>query len=109
MINIEIIKSSHKIKITGHAYYAEKGKDIVCAAVSMLMYTLAESIKRNEFMLLCKPRIKVQEDEESINAYVQCIPKRQYEANIETIYQTILNGLELLAEGYPENVQIKVI
>ena len=32
------------LRAEGHAEYAEKGKDIVCAAVSVLMQTLAYSV-----------------------------------------------------------------
>jgi uncharacterized protein YsxB (DUF464 family) len=37
MITIEITDNS--IHITGHAEYAEKGKDIVCSAVSAILQT----------------------------------------------------------------------
>ena len=33
------------IKVTGHAGYAEEGKDIVCAAVSVLAQNLIQSIE----------------------------------------------------------------
>lgn len=38
MITIKV--TSNSIEATGHANYAEHGKDIVCAAVSVLMQTL---------------------------------------------------------------------
>ena len=43
MVNIEI--TGQKIDITGHANYADHGKDIVCSAVSILFQTLVNSIK----------------------------------------------------------------
>ena len=42
---IEIIRSDCGIKISGHAGYAEPGKDIVCAGVSTLVQTLIQSIE----------------------------------------------------------------
>ena len=42
---ITITQSPHSITITGHAGYAEHGKDIVCAGVSILAQTLIASIE----------------------------------------------------------------
>lgn len=41
---IEIYRYPGGITVKGHAGYAEPGKDIVCAAVSVLVCTLIESI-----------------------------------------------------------------
>ena len=51
MIKIESEKD--RLRVSGHAGYAEVGKDIVCSAVSILVVTLVESLKKqNENMLL---------------------------------------------------------
>ena len=42
---IEISKSGDRIFIEGHAEYAEPGKDIVCAAISMLPQVVAVSVE----------------------------------------------------------------
>lgn len=42
---IVVQKSTTGITIDGHAGYAEKGKDIICAAVSILTWNLVKSIK----------------------------------------------------------------
>lgn len=34
------------LRIWGHALYGEKGKDVVCAGVSSLVWTLAENLRR---------------------------------------------------------------
>ena len=44
MITVQCKKG--QITISGHAGYAEKGHDIVCAAVSILIYNLQNSIER---------------------------------------------------------------
>lgn len=53
MINIEILNDDEEFhcKITGHAGYAERGKDIVCAAVSILSFTLYEFVLKHEEMV----------------------------------------------------------
>ena len=38
----EIEEHGFRIECEGHAGYEEKGKDIVCAGISTLLYTLAE-------------------------------------------------------------------
>jgi uncharacterized protein YsxB (DUF464 family) len=50
MIQIEInYDDAFDIQIQGHAGYAEKGKDIVCAAISTLYQTLMISFENNGY------------------------------------------------------------
>ena len=42
---IEVRIRPERMEISGHAGYAELGKDIVCAGVTALMQTLIQSIK----------------------------------------------------------------
>lgn len=83
-----------KIKITmsGHAGYA-KENDVVCAAESILMYTLLESLKGAEY----------RSDEK--NAFVEITAPRNRE-NI-LIWKTIKRGYRLLEKEYPQNVKIE--
>jgi len=41
---IKIESSRGKVTVTGHAGYDEKGRDIVCSAVSILLYTLVAAL-----------------------------------------------------------------
>lgn len=43
---IRVQRAKNRITIAGHAGYAESGRDIVCAAVSVLTYNLQESIEK---------------------------------------------------------------
>lgn len=76
------------LRAEGHAGYAEKGKDIVCAAVSVLMQTLACSVGTcmgndgKGFSVVCK---KSNDD----------IAK----------FELVTDGLALLQREYPENVR----
>lgn len=48
MIDVYIYKNGehyNQFYVTGHADYAERGKDIVCAAVSALTFTLYNSLQ----------------------------------------------------------------
>ena len=42
---ITVKKGRRQITVSGHAGYAEKGHDIFCAAVSILIYNLQNSIE----------------------------------------------------------------
>lgn len=45
---IRITRTECSITIEGHAGYEEKGKDIVCAAVSTLIQTMVATIEQKE-------------------------------------------------------------
>ena len=76
------------LRAEGHAGYAEKGKDIVCAAVSVLMQTLAYSI--GTCMMDDGRGLSVQAPQSSDNM---------------AKFELVTDGLILLAKQYPENVR----
>lgn len=48
MIHVQIAKKNReciRVTVKGHAGYAEEGRDIICAAVSILMVNTANSIE----------------------------------------------------------------
>lgn len=87
------------LRAEGHAGYAEKGKDIVCAAVSVLMQTLAYSVDAdntgNTFEL---------SDGKNGNRLTVQAPMSVLNRNK---FDLVVEGLIRLAENYPENVQFK--
>ena len=105
MINITFNPSTYELKVEGHADFGKKGEDIVCSAVSILFYTLAESLCESQEMLIEHPVI----DMEDGNGLISCRPKKEYEGNIARSYWTILNGFQLIAQEYPENVKFSVL
>ena len=105
MINIEFNPSTYAIDVTGHAEYGKKGEDIVCAAISTLFYTLGESLYKSRQMIEGDFTF----ENEDGNGHIECKPKAEYEANVSLIYWTILNGFELVAENYKENVTLHIV
>ena len=105
MINIKFNPNTYTLDVTGHAEHDEKGKDIVCAAISTLFYTLAETLYNSKAML---SEDMVFSDEDG-NGHLSCKPKAEYEANVSLIYLTILTGFELVAKNYEKNVQVVVV
>ena len=101
MVTIEFKPKTLELTITGHAGHGKKGKDIVCASVSMLFYTLGEALYDSVDMLEEAPVFKDEEGE----GYLSCIPKKEYAGNIARSYWTILEGFQLLADQYKKNVK----
>lgn len=86
------------MRAEGHAGYAPAGQDIVCAAVSCLMQTLAYSAAEDEHTSSCiyqgkeGPVVSV----ETGNSVL-----------MRDKFELVADGLTLLAEQYPENVSFK--
>ena len=104
MIQITFKPKTMELMVNGHAGHGKKGKDIVCAAISTLFYTLGEALWQSSEMLHEEPLIK---DEEG-DGYIVCNPKEEYEGNIARTYWTILVGMQAMAEQYPKNVTFTV-
>lgn len=102
MIKVLVKPKRYSVTMTGHANYSEPGTDIVCAAASMLFYTLAETVTSySKEVFECEPYTDTGDKN-----VVACTPKEEYRANFDVIYQTILNGLMLLKENYPDSVNV---
>ena len=92
MINIIYNEAGQDLilQASGHAEYAPKGQDIVCAAVSVLMLSLAYSVDSGS---------AVQDGEGvlTVKAVQSCDNSAKFEL--------VTDGLQLLAEQYPTNVR----
>lgn len=88
-----------EIHAKGHANYAERGKDIVCASVSILIYTLIASIDEKD--LSSPPVIELREGE----TLIKVKPKSENIGKICAVFEVIANGFELLQKNFPENVK----
>ena len=102
MIKIIYVADPEGGKLTmraeGHAGYAPAGQDIVCAAVSGLMQTLAYSAAEDKRASSC-----IYQGKEG--------PVVNVEAGDSVLmrdkFELVADGLDLLAEQYPENVNFK--
>ena len=92
MVDVTFKPSESKLTIKGHAGAAEKGKDIVCSAVSILAYQIAYAVEESRDMLEEEPVIHI----EAGDVLVSCIPKKPFLATMQRTYWTVLCGLELL-------------
>lgn len=99
MISVEY-DGKYYLRLTGHAGADVRGKDIICASASILLYTLVESLTKAEEMLECPAEYSLEYGE----GVVRCKPKEEYESKIDSIYEVIICGLKLLADNYPQNL-----
>lgn len=86
-----------RLQVRGHAGYADPGEDLLCAAVSALVNTLAAALERlaeQEPGADCNVRLA------SGNAALQYIPAESGVTQAKTVMDTICLGLELLAKHY---------
>lgn len=91
---IEIYAWNDGISISGHAYYDEPGKDIVCAAVTALTQTLIESLER-----LAPKSISSDVSSGRVDIYF-----RNVSENAKTLIDSFFIGIQMIAEEFPQYV-----
>lgn len=107
MITIKMYRKdkSYELDIQGHANYDASGKDIVCSAVSILYYTLANSIINiNDEKKVKSCKIKGGEG----NASIELEASDKGIQEISTILKTVVTGFMLLQDNYKDNVKLVI-
>lgn len=100
----EIDEGVHLL-LEGHAGGGPKGKDLVCAAVSALTYTLGEAVERmnQHGMLLCEPKVETAHG----MAEIVAVPRKEFMQEVLLTYWVIEAGLHALGRNYPQSVRIE--
>lgn len=93
------------MEVDGHAGYAEKGKDIVCAGASMLLEALAAVLQEADDRGRCEANLKQEDGKARISAY----PTLGSMTEIKAYFRMCVKGMKLLQEQYPEHVEIKEV
>lgn len=90
--------------VKGHSEQAARGQDIVCAAASILAYTVAQEVKtmREDGKLRKNPTIRM----DSGDAVITCKPTKQFFREALHTYRVAQTGYELLAHTYREYVLV---
>ena len=94
MIAVSVRKD--KIQISGHANYAEEGKDVVCAGVTALTQTLVKSIE--DFT-----EDKIEYD---ISPGRADIKYRNLSEKAKTLVDSFFIGICMIVDEFPDNVRI---
>lgn len=97
---IRIYRDGYKLDIEGHAGYGAYGSDIVCAAASILFFTLLRELQRRDIEVTAKTD-EVREITATVN------PAFSFDTDI--VYETICTGFMMLSEEYPEHVSFEDI
>ena len=105
MINVELYKTRddtlQKIKIEGHAEYAEYGKDIICAAVSVLSQSLIIGLER---VLGVKIKTKIHEGYLELEYYIQ---DSSIIDSVDTLLLTFEYCIKEIEEQYGNYIKVK--
>lgn len=105
MIHVVYHKAYHRVTVKGHAQSAEKGRDLVCAAASMLTSTLAANVAQLETKGIVQKKAIVLDDG---CAEVSCTVPSKYKYTVDMIYLGVCTGFELLSQRYPEYVTYEI-
>lgn len=97
--------SGTTLTLQGHAGRAPRGQDLVCAAVSMLAYALAQRLTEleSEGALVQPPQIRLA----SGDAQISAVAKENYAAQVQEAFDLIRSGLTLLQHHYPQQVELR--
>lgn len=100
MITIEHKKYNkiEEINVKGHAGYAPIGKDIICSAVSSVVYTLKIALEKadeNKKALLLKCEL---------NEGKALIVFEPLSAETKAVVNALIDGLKALSDSYPDYI-----
>jgi len=101
-------KGEIKIIVKGHASFAKKGKDIVCAAVSILAQTMVLAVEK---LTDLKQQVLTQEGylESKIDAVILKESGQVEYSKFRVILSNFFIGLESIRQEYPDYIKIDFI
>ncbi|MDO4562816.1 MAG: ribosomal-processing cysteine protease Prp [Clostridia bacterium] len=86
-----------ELTVRGHAEYANKGRDIVCAAATTALWMAVSHIERASLA-----KVKTVDEE----GYVNCIISPQREEGADVLLDALVECMRALAAQYPKNLFI---
>ena len=97
-IEYKIGKDECILRVKGHAGYAEKGKDIVCAGISALCTALYKAVMASNSMIQCMTA----DGELDIRA-------TDHGGDVRTMYSMAVLGFNEIAAEFPDFVKVERI
>lgn len=91
-----------RLEVNGHANWDEVGKDIVCAAESMLVQALWKTIEE----ATARKRCEMGGDMAEGQCIIWAEPKYGYRNEIKNYFKVCVVGLKMLAEEYPKYIEV---
>ena len=89
------------LEVTGHAEFAEKGQDIVCAAVSAVV-TMAEATIND----VCGAKAKVRVKDADARVTLMLPSSCDEEETVQAVLSGMLVTLLSLKEDYPDYIEV---
>lgn len=99
MIRINYFRAGdeHKLAVTGHAGYAEHGRDIICAGVSAISFALLDYLQHTG----CEIK-----EASAADGEMRLICKGG--EGVRAAYEMAVGGYRQIAENYPQYVEIYI-
>jgi uncharacterized protein YsxB (DUF464 family) len=94
---VTVKKKGNSLIISGHANFAEYGKDIVCASLSSIITTSV-----NDMMIVKEKALTYSDDEKEI-----VIKLVEEDELVLKLFNNLVLLLESLAKDYPKNIKIE--
>ncbi len=88
-------------RMSGHSDQAEKGRDIVCAAASILGCTCVNSLET-----VCGIIPVITENDDGVLAFRLPEMTKEENAKAQILMGALRQGLHDLAEAYPRNIRV---
>jgi len=85
--------SYQSITCMGHAGYAGRGKDIVCASISILVINTLNALEK-----FCDTQMDVMENEST--GFIHCVFQNPLSKEEVLLIDTMIMGLEKISENY---------
>lgn len=98
-------KTQYTVKAEGHAGAGKYGSDIVCAAVSVLMQTLANEVEEAARAGALALGVVAHGDGWM---KVEAMPTDSICNTMEVWVEFVQNGLDAIAQSYPDNVELEM-
>lgn len=105
MIKVTYFREHSRVTVKGHAYSDEPGKDLVCAGVSALAFTLAENVGYMQQSGYVRD-VTVKMDPGDCE--IACRPKGKYKDTVRLILEAVCVGFALLAASTPEYITYEI-
>ena len=100
MIDIKInIRQNIEIEARGHSLFDSKGKDIVCASVSVLLQSFVLSIKE-----LTESELTEEREEGYLRVNV-----KNHLGDTALLFNSLILSLNVIANEYPHNVKLTIL
>lgn len=105
MIKAIYYRSYNRLTVEGHAFSDEPGHDLVCAAASILAYTLAANVANMADAGQVRNPVIIQKPG---STEISCNPRHNLKATVALLFDGLCAGFALLAKDYPENISYEI-